>query len=129
MLEFRINLIVQSGAFGEVAALVLTALRREALEHLRFQVYRVYRLREERQPLARILFAPESDRFHHAIQHLRLFTFTTYGRAACRDASIVSAAIMQISASAAIEADPTVSASNCMNCRKRPGPGFSFRNT
>jgi hypothetical protein len=24
---------------------------------------------------------------------------------------------------------PTVSASNCMNWRKRPGPGFSFRNT
>ena len=29
----------------------------------------------------------------------------------------------------AIEADPTVSASNCMNWRKRPGPGFSLRNT
>ncbi len=30
---------------------------------------------------------------------------------------MVSAAIMQISASAAGEAEPTVSASNCMNCR------------
>ena len=38
-------------------------------------------------------------------------------------ASIVSAAIMHISASAAGDADPTVSASNCMNCRNRPGPG------
>src|ERR1043166_9556173 len=37
--------------------------------------------------------------------------------------SIVSAIIMQTSASAAIEALPTVSASNCMNWRKRPGPG------
>ena len=27
------------------------------------------------------------------------------------------------------EAAPTVSASNCMNWRKRPGPGFSLRNT
>ena len=44
-------------------------------------------------------------------------------------ASIVSAAIMHISASAAIAAEPTVSASNCMNWRKRPGPGFSLRNT
>ena len=33
------------------------------------------------------------------------------------------------SASAATEAEPTVSASNCMNWRKRPGPGFSLRNT
>jgi len=32
-----------------------------------------------------------------------------------------------ISASAAGEAEPTVSASNCMNWRKRPGPGFSLR--
>src|SRR5216117_3712841 len=38
-------------------------------------------------------------------------------------ASMVSAAIMHISASAAGEAEPTVSASNCMNWRKRPGPG------
>ena len=44
-------------------------------------------------------------------------------------ASMVSAAIMQISASAAGDAEPTVSASNCMNWRKRPGPGFSLRNT
>jgi len=36
---------------------------------------------------------------------------------------------MQFSASAAIEEEPTVSASNCMNCRNRPGPGFSLRNT
>src|SRR5215471_15355690 len=36
-------------------------------------------------------------------------------------ASIVSAAIMQISASAAIEPPPTVSASNCMNWRERRG--------
>jgi hypothetical protein len=43
--------------------------------------------------------------------------------------SRVSAAIMQISASAATEEAPTVSASNCMNWRKRPGPGFSLRNT
>ena len=44
-------------------------------------------------------------------------------------ASIVSAAIMHISASAAGVGAPTVSASNCMNWRKRPGPGFSLRNT
>ena len=44
-------------------------------------------------------------------------------------ASIVSAIIMHISASAAGEAEPTVSASICMNWRKRPGPGFSLRNT
>ena len=50
-------------------------------------------------------------------------------RAECPSASIVSAAIMHISASAAGEAAPTVSASNCMNWRKRPGPGFSLRNT
>ena len=42
---------------------------------------------------------------------------------------MVSEAIMHISASAAGEALPTVSASNCMNWRKRPGPGFSLRNT
>ena len=30
---------------------------------------------------------------------------------------------------AAIDEAPTVSASNCMNWRKRPGPGFSFRHT
>ena len=40
---------------------------------------------------------------------------------------MVSAAIMHISASAAGDAVPTVSASNCMNWRKRPGPGFSLR--
>ena len=42
---------------------------------------------------------------------------------------MVSAASMHISASAAIDGAPTVSASNCMNWRKRPGPGFSLRNT
>ena len=36
---------------------------------------------------------------------------------------------MHISASAATDAEPTVSASNCMNWRNRPGPGFSLRNT
>ena len=45
------------------------------------------------------------------------------------DADTVGAASMHISASAAMDAAPTVSASNCMNCRKRPGPGFSLRNT
>ncbi len=40
---------------------------------------------------------------------------------------MVSAASMHISASAAMVALPTVSASNCMNWRKRPGPGFSLR--
>ena len=60
---------------------------------------------------------------------LRLFTFTTYEPRGMPSASIVSAAIMHISASAAGEPEPTVSASNCMNWRKRPGPGFSLRNT
>ena len=44
-------------------------------------------------------------------------------------ASIVSAASMQISASAAMLSVPTVSASNWVNWRKRPGPGFSLRHT
>ena len=44
-------------------------------------------------------------------------------------ASITSAIIIAISASAATPGVPIVSASNCMNWRKRPGPGFSLRNT
>ena len=46
---------------------------------------------------------------------LRLLTFTTYEPRGMPSASMVSAAIMHISASAAGEAEPTVSASNCMN--------------
>ncbi len=42
---------------------------------------------------------------------------------------MASATSMQNSASAAIAAVPTVSASNCTNSRYRPGPGFSSRNT
>jgi hypothetical protein len=42
---------------------------------------------------------------------------------------MTSAIIIAISASAATPGVPTVSASNCMNWRKRPGPGFSLRNT
>jgi hypothetical protein len=42
---------------------------------------------------------------------------------------MVSAIIMHISASAWTPGAPTMSASNCMNWRKRPGPGFSLRNT
>jgi len=37
---------------------------------------------------------------------------------------MVTAAIMHISASAAGEAEPTVSRSNCMNLTKSPGPVF-----
>ncbi len=47
----------------------------------------------------------------------RLFTFIRYCPLGMPSASIVSAAIMQTSASAAGDALPTVSASNCMNWR------------
>ena len=59
----------------------------------------------------------------------REFTLITYCPRGMPSSSITSAAIMHISASAAGEAAPTVSASNCMNWRKRPGPGFSLRKT
>ena len=51
---------------------------------------------------------------------LRLLTLTTKLPRGIPSASMVSAAIMHISASAAGEAEPTVSASNCMNWRIRP---------
>ena len=84
---------------------------------------------EHREPLAGILVAGKPDRLHDAVEHFAVIDLHHIAPRGMPSASIVSAAIMHISASAAGEAAPTVSASNCMNWRKRPGPGFSLRKT
>ena len=81
------------------------------------------------ETLAGIGLAAEADGFEHAVEHLAVVHLDHVLPRGMPSASMVSAAIMQISASAAGDALPTVSASNCMNWRKRPGPGFSLRNT
>src|SRR5262249_174810 len=60
---------------------------------------------------------------------LRLFTFTTYCPRGMPSASIVSAAIMHISASAAGVGAPAGSASECMELREGPGAGLPFPET
>ncbi len=67
---------------------------------------------QHREPLARILFAAKPDRFHHAIEHLAVVHLHHVLAARMPSASIVSAAIMQISASAAM-------ATRCPPCRHR----------
>ena len=63
------------------------------------------------------------------LSSLRLLILMTYPSAGRPAAISPSAAMAMISASASGRAEPTVSASHCVNSRKRPGPGFSLRQT
>ena len=76
-----------------------------------------------------VRLAAEADRLHHAVEHLAGIDLDHIIAALDTERLEAVRRIMQISASAAGDAAPTVSASNCMNWRKRPGPGFSLWNT
>ncbi len=58
---------------------------------------------------------------------LRLFTSTR--KLGAPSACITSHMIEMISPSTATDSDPAASTSNCVNCRNRPGPGLSARQT
>ena len=119
----------QSRALGEVAALILAPraeqLRtpstpsRSSLSIARSTVSRLPAFSSPPMPIASI--TPSST--------LRLFTFTTYCRAECRALPSCPPPSCTSRRRRPCVGAPTVSASNCMNWRKRPGPGFSLRNT
>ena len=69
------------------------------------------------------------DRVRSPSSNLRLLIFTTAEPCGRPAASRPSTAMAMTSASASGRSEPTVSASHWTNSRKRPGPGFSLRQT
>ena len=124
-----LSIALSSAPFVKSPLLVLAALAQQAPDAFASPADRACRWRAG--PRALVAFDLRQGRSLPATPSstLRLLTFTTYCPRGTPSASSVSAASMHNSASAATDEAPTVSASNWVNWRKRPGPGFSLRQT
>ena len=127
--DLRRLLFAEARAFGKVAGFILASFTQQCAHAALAQAVKLVHGAQHGAAPGGVIQRHAAG-FQHAVQQFPVVQDDDIVAAfQAQRLQRVSDSIISNSASADGEALPTVSASNCRNSRKRPGPGFSLRHT